>query len=139
PVIVDQTTARGRSAAEAERGMSNQAAAERPKIRMSTGLGAPPTECREPLHTHRVVAAVDVQRRTRDVARSVAEEECAGRADIVRAHMSMERGALLDDVLHRREAGDRTGRERAHRSGGDRVHADVLLAEIPGEITDAGV
>ena len=46
----------------------------------------------------------------------------------------MERRALLEHVLHRREARDRARGERPNRPGRDRVDANRLLAEIPGEV-----
>src|SRR5947207_2705255 len=58
------------------------------------------------LHAHRVVAAVDVQRRAGHVARAVAEQVGGRRADVVGRDVAAQRRALLDDVLHRREAGD---------------------------------
>ena len=53
--------------------------------------------------------------------------------------LAMERRALLEHRLHRREARDRACRERAHGARRDRVHADVLEPEIPGEVADARV
>ena len=53
--------------------------------------------------------------------------------------VAVQRRALLDDRLHRREAGDRARGERAHRPGRDRVHADVLLPEVPGEVAHGRV
>ena len=58
------------------------------------------------LHAHRVVAAVDVQRRAGHVARAVAEQVGGRRADVVGRDVAVQRRALLDDVLPRREAGD---------------------------------
>ena len=80
---------------------------------------------------------VDVERRPGDVRALVDEQVRGGGADVVGVDVAMERGALLDDRLHRREAGDRARGERAHRAGRDRVDADVLLAEVPGEVLDA--
>src|SRR5439155_1164218 len=51
----------------------------------------------------------------------------------------MERRALLDDRLHRREACDRAGRQRPHRPGRDGVDADVLLPQVPREVLHRGV
>src|SRR4051794_36479857 len=62
---------------------------------------------RRALHTHRVVPAVDVEGRARHVARLVAEEVGSRRADVLGVDVTVERRSLLDDRLHRREAGDR--------------------------------
>ena len=51
---------------------------------------------REPLHTHRVVAAVDVQRRAGDVARVVAEQVRGGAGDVAGTDVAVERRALFD-------------------------------------------
>src|SRR5438094_2651875 len=51
----------------------------------------------------------------------------------------MERRALLDDRLHRREACDRAGGQRPDRPGRDGVDADVLLAQVPREVLHRGV
>src|SRR3954452_13239887 len=91
------------------------------------------------LHAHRVVAAVDVQRGTRDVPRRVAQEVAGRRADVLRLDVAAKRRALLDDRLHRRKAGDRTRGERTHGAGRHGVHADVPLAEVPGEVLDRRV
>src|SRR5205085_6005936 len=88
------------------------------------------------LHPHGVIAGVHVEGGPRDVLGAVAEQIGGGRADVVRADVTVERRALLDDRLHRREAGDGTGGERPHRAGRDRVDADVLLPEIPGEVAN---
>ena len=71
--------------------------------------------------------------------RVVREQVGGRRADVVGVDVAVQRRALLDDRLHRREAGDRARRERAHRAGGDRVDADVLLAEVPGEVAHGRV
>ena len=68
------------------------------------------------------------------VARVVREQVRGGGADVVGVDRAVQRRALLDDRLHRREAGDRARGERAHGPGRDGVHADVLLAEVPGEV-----
>ena len=51
----------------------------------------------------------------------------------------MERRALLEHLLHRREAGDRAGGEGAHRPRRDGVDANAALAEVPGEVAHARV
>ena len=74
-----------------------------------------------------------------DVLRGVREEIRGRCADVVRVDLASERRALLDDRLHRREAGDRARGERSHRAGRDRVDADVLLAEVPGQVANGRV
>src|SRR6266545_6800579 len=91
------------------------------------------------LHTHRVVTAVDVQRRRGDVLRSVREQVRGSGGDVLGVDVAAERGPLLDDRLDRREAGDRARGERAHGTGGDCVDADVLLTQVPREILDRRV
>src|ERR671923_35487 len=81
------------------------------------------------LHAHCVVAGVDIQRRPGHVSRRVGEQERGRGAHVVGGDVAMERRALLDDCLHRREARDRPRGQRPHRAGRDRVHADVLPAE----------
>ena len=86
-----------------------------------------------------MVPGVDVQRRAGYVA-GILREEVGGRgAAVLGVHMAVQRGALLEHLLHRREARDRPGRERSHRAGRDGVDADVRLAQIPGEVANGGV
>ena len=79
-----------------------------------------------PLSTYSVVPVT--------FSRASASRYAAARADVLGVDVPVQRRALLDDRLHRREARDRARGERAHRACGDRVHADVLLAEIPREV-----
>src|SRR6185437_7929128 len=89
---------------------------------------APPGRPSE-LHAHRVVAAVDVQRRPRHIDGTIAQEVGPRGPDVVGRDVATQWRALLDDVLHGGEAGDRAGGERPYGAGRDGVDADVLLAE----------
>jgi hypothetical protein len=86
-----------------------------------------------------VVAAVDVERRPAEVA-CLVRQQVGGRGPAVLGlDLAVQRGALLEHRLHRREAGDGARGERADRARGDRVDADVLEAEIPGEVAHGRV
>jgi hypothetical protein len=76
---------------------------------------------------------IDVARGRGHVAYVPGEQVGSRDPDVVRGDVPVER-TPLDDRLHRREAGGRAGSEGPHRAGGDRVHADVLGAEVPGQV-----
>src|SRR5882724_2221646 len=89
-----------------------------------------------PLKSHNVVAAVDVDGFTGDAGR---EKECGGGADFASVNVAAERSAFGVALEHVAEAGDAAGGERFEWTGGDSVDANILGAEIAGEITNAGL
>ena len=90
-------------------------------------------------HPHGVIPGVDVQRRAGHVASVIREQIGRSGAAVVGFDRPVERRPLLEHRLHRREAGDRARRKRAHRPCGDRVDADALEPQIPSQIADRGV
>src|SRR2546421_6953102 len=107
----------------------------RPRVRRAARLMTPAAD----LHAHRVVPAVDVQRRRGDVLRVVREQVRGRSPHVVGLDVAVQRRALLDDRLHRQEAGDRARGQRPHRPCRYGGHPDVLLAEIPREVAHRGV
>src|SRR5882724_12934099 len=92
-----------------------------------------------PLKSHNVVAAIDVNSFTGDAGAAGREEECGGGADFASVNVAAQRSAFGVALEHVAEAGDAAGGERFERAGGNGVDANILGAEIAGEITNAGL
>src|SRR5947207_12574828 len=92
-----------------------------------------------PLESHNVVAAIDVNGFAGDAGSAGREEECGGGADFASVDIAAERSAFGVALQHVAEAGNATGGECFKWTGGDSVDADILGAEVAGEITNAGL
>ena len=84
---------------------------------------------------HRVKAAVDVDDRGGRAAQQRREQRDGGVGDRARViDVPTEGGLLAPGVLELREAGNRLGGDRAHRSGGEHVDADLVRADFAREV-----
>src|SRR5882757_7153459 len=92
-----------------------------------------------PLKSHNVVAAIDVNSFTGDAGAAGREEECGGGADFASVNVAAQRSAFGVAFQHFAKAGDSPGSEGFNRAGGNGVDANILGAEIAGEITNAGL
>src|SRR4051794_28071310 len=87
------------------------------------------------LGAHGVEAAVDVDhlgRRRREPVRQQGDARFGHGGAVV--DVPPERRPLAPDILELREPGDRLGRHGADRAGGHQVDADVLGAELAGQV-----
>src|SRR5271165_3448611 len=87
---------------------------------------------------HNVVAAVNVYRLSRDAAAAVAGQKDRRRGYFVDIDVALQGGLFGLGLHHFAQAADATRSQGLHRSGGDGVDANVVLAEIVGEVADAG-
>src|SRR5437762_12463930 len=94
-------------------------------VDVSAGFKAAPD-----LEADDVEAAVDVDVFARDAAGQVAEEEHGGLADLVAVDVTLQGALALDVGEHLVDPADGHGAEGADGPGGNRVHADLALAEF---------
>src|SRR5712691_2470808 len=90
------------------------------------------------LETHDVVAAVDVNGFAGYTGAGVGEEEGGGGADFGGVDVALQRGPLGLHLEHVAETGDAARGQRFDGTGGDGVDANILGAEIVGEIAHRG-
>src|SRR5690348_4808930 len=90
------------------------------------------------LKAHDVVAGVDVDGFAGDTAGEVGGEVGGGVADFSLLGVAVERGAFSVGLQHVGEASDAARGQGLDRPGGDGVDANVLPAEIGGEVADRG-
>ena len=90
------------------------------------------------LHADDVIAGIDVMDLAGDAARQVGEQIDGGVADLVDGHVAAQRRVVLVPLQDVAEVADAGRRQRLDRPGRDRVDADVLAAEIGGEIAHRG-
>src|SRR5947199_10861616 len=95
---------------------------------LGRALLRPNTERRR--KTHDAVSGVGVDDFSGYGARPGAGKECGNIADFVLIDVAAERRAFLHDAEYVGKAGDAACREGADRPRGNRVHADVLGAEV---------
>src|SRR3546814_3823818 len=74
---------------------------------------------------------------TGDAGRQVGQQIEAGAADLRNADVLAQRRVQLVPLEDMAEIADAGGGQRLDRPGRDRVHADVLVAEIGGEVAHA--
>ncbi len=86
------------------------------------------------LHADDVVAGIDVMDLAGDAARQVGEEIHRRVADLVDRHGAAQRRVVLVPAEDVAEVADAGRRQRLDRPGRDGVDADVLAAEVGGEI-----
>src|ERR1700733_9726622 len=91
------------------------------------------------LETGGVVAAVYEGDFAGDSAGEVAGEEEGGVADFELIYVAVERGTLLDCGEDAGEVADAAGGEGLDGASGDGVDADLLRAEVGGEVADDGL
>src|SRR5687768_12636155 len=82
------------------------------------------------VHSHDLVAAVDVDGLTGDGGGAVAGQEGAGFAEFFSGDVAFEGGVGFVMFEHIGEAGDAAGGEGVDGAGADAVDADFLWAEI---------
>src|SRR5690606_11990199 len=85
-------------------------------------------------HADHVIAGIDVMNLAGDAARQVAQEIEAGAADVVDRDVALERRIVLVPFQNVAEIADPGGGERLDRPGRYGVDADLLAAEVDGEI-----
>ena len=73
----------------------------------------------------------------RHAAAEIGQEVEAGLAHVVERHVALQRRIQLVPSEDVAEIADAGRRERLDRAGGDGVDADVLAAEIDGEVANA--
>ena len=70
-------------------------------------------------------------------ARHIAEEIDGRVADLIDGDVSAERRVVLVPREHESESANAGGGERLDRSGGDSINANILFAEVSGEVSHA--
>src|SRR6185437_12230078 len=98
---------------------------------------SPAIERRRGRYADDVVAGVDEVHLAGDAARQVAEQIGGGAADLVERDVELERRLRLVPLEHGPGVADGRAGQRAHRAGGNRVHADAVAAEIGSQIAHA--
>src|SRR5207247_8528725 len=88
---------------------------------------------------HDVDAAVDIHGGAGEAPRVRRGQIRAGEADVHDVHEIAERGALAGFVEQQVEVPEAGGRARLHRTGRDRVNADVLGPQLVGEVAARGL
>src|SRR5713101_7754076 len=85
-------------------------------------------------HSNDVVAGIDVMNLARHAAREVAEEIDRSVADLLNRDAAAQRRVVLVPFEDVAEVTDARRRQRLDRAGGDGIDANVLLAQIGGEV-----
>src|SRR6185312_3208879 len=89
------------------------------------------------LHADDMVAGIDVMHLAGDAGAEVAQEIEPGAADILDRHVALQGRIVLVPFEDVAEIADPRSGQRLNGPGRDRVDADVLAAEIDGEIAHA--
>src|SRR4051812_47540975 len=90
------------------------------------------------LHADDVIATIDMMHFASDAGGEITQQINASAADIFDRNIALKRRIQtipFQDII---EVADPPGGQRIDRTGGNRVHADVVAAEIDGEIAHTG-
>src|ERR1043166_4139386 len=90
------------------------------------------------LHADHVIAGVDMHHFAGDAAREIGQQEHRGIADFSRRHGAAQGSVVLVPFQHVAKVANAGCGERPNRAGRDCIDADVLLAEVLGEVAHAG-